>query len=83
MQLREIIAYLDETLEIGKFRDYAPNGLQVEGAAEVERVVTGVSANAELVERAIELGAKLIVVEATPESSEWEAIADRLKRAAT
>jgi dinuclear metal center YbgI/SA1388 family protein len=62
VHLREIVGYLDATLEIDRFRDYGPNGLQVEGAPEIERVVTGVSASAELIGRAIELGADLIVV---------------------
>lgn len=62
VHLREVIGYLDTTLEIDRFRDYAPNGLQVEGALEVERIVTGVSASAELIGRAVELGADLIVV---------------------
>ena len=30
--LRDVVGYLDATLEIDRFRDYAPNGLQVEGA---------------------------------------------------
>jgi dinuclear metal center YbgI/SA1388 family protein len=62
VHLREVIGYLDTTLEIERFKDYAPNGLQVEGALEVERIVTGVSASAELISRGIELGADLIVV---------------------
>jgi dinuclear metal center YbgI/SA1388 family protein len=62
VHLRDVVAYLDATLEIDRFKDYAPNGLQVEGALEVEHVVTGVSASAELIARAIELGADLIVV---------------------
>jgi dinuclear metal center YbgI/SA1388 family protein len=62
VRLREVIAFLDATLEIARFKDFAPNGLQVEGAMEVERIVTGVSASAELIGRAIELGADLIVV---------------------
>lgn len=60
--LRDVVGFLDQTLEIERFRDYAPNGLQVEGALEVERVVTGVSASVELISRAIEVGADLIVV---------------------
>ena len=40
VHLREVIGYLDTTLEIDRFRDYAPNGLQVEGAMEVG-VTTG------------------------------------------
>ncbi|HTL37350.1 MAG TPA: Nif3-like dinuclear metal center hexameric protein [Kofleriaceae bacterium] len=62
VHLKEVVGYLDQTLEIERFRDYAPNGLQVEGSLEVERVVTGVSASAELISRAVELGADLIVV---------------------
>ena len=62
VHLRDIVGYLDTTLEIDKFRDYAPNGLQVEGAFEVETVITGVSASAELISRAIEADADLIVV---------------------
>lgn len=62
VHLRDVVAYLDTTLEIDRFKDYAPNGLQVEGAPEVDTVVTGVSANTQLFERALELGADLIVV---------------------
>ena len=62
VHLREVLSYLDTTLEIGRFKDYAPNGLQVEGAPDVTTVVTGVSANAELISRAIEADADLIVV---------------------
>lgn len=45
VHLRDVVAYLDATLEIDRFRDYAPNGLQVEGAPEVDTVVTGVLVN--------------------------------------
>lgn len=62
VHLREVVGFLDATLEIAAFRDYAPNGLQVEGAMEVDRVVTGVSASAELISRAVELQADLVVV---------------------
>ena len=62
VHLRDVLAYLDTTLEVTRFKDYAPNGLQVEGAPEVETVITGVSANAELISRAIEAHADLIVV---------------------
>ncbi|HUJ57576.1 MAG TPA: Nif3-like dinuclear metal center hexameric protein [Kofleriaceae bacterium] len=60
--LRDVVGYLDATLEIERFHDYGTNGLQVEGGSEVERVVTGVSASAELIGQAVELGADLIVV---------------------
>jgi dinuclear metal center YbgI/SA1388 family protein len=57
----QIVAHLDELLEIGSFGDYGPNGLQVPGAEEVELVVTGVSAQRELFERAAEAGAQLVL----------------------
>lgn len=62
VHLRDVLGYLDTTLEIDRFRDFAPNGLQVEGALEIDNVVTGVSANADLIGRAIEQHADLIVV---------------------
>jgi len=62
VHLRDVVGYLDTTLEIDRFKDFAPNGLQVEGAMEVDTIVTGVSASAELISRAIEKNADLIVV---------------------
>lgn len=62
MLLDDIVAFLDTTLEVRLFRDYGPNGLQVEGRREVTRVVTGVSANLALIEAAVVRGAQLIVV---------------------
>lgn len=62
VHLRDVVGYLDDTLEIGRFKDYGTNGLQVEGAHEVHTVVTGVSASAELITRALEKNADLIVV---------------------
>ena len=59
--LTEIVADLDQLLEIDAFEDYGPNGLQVQGAEQVDHVATGVSASLELFERAIEAGAQLIV----------------------
>jgi len=55
----EIVSFLDELLDARGFPDYGPNGLQVPGAAEVELVVTGVSAHLELFERAAEAGAQM------------------------
>jgi dinuclear metal center YbgI/SA1388 family protein len=60
--LTDAIAELDRLLEPQAFRDYCPNGLQVPGREEVSKVVTGVSASAELFERAVATKADLIVV---------------------
>jgi dinuclear metal center YbgI/SA1388 family protein len=60
--LTDLIAELDALLEPARFKDYGPNGLQVPGKPEVARVATGVSASAELFERALADGADLILV---------------------
>jgi dinuclear metal center YbgI/SA1388 family protein len=57
-----LISELDELLRPAAFRDAAPNGLQVPGPARVGTIVTGVSASAELFERAAARGADLVLV---------------------
>lgn len=57
----DIVAYLDELLDAGSFEDLGPNGLQVPGAEEVSVVVSGVSAHAELFERAAAEGAQMVL----------------------
>jgi dinuclear metal center YbgI/SA1388 family protein len=57
-----LIAALDELLSPGAFPDLGPNGLQVPGGRDVQRVVTGVSAQRALIERAVELDAELVLV---------------------
>jgi len=58
----EIIAYADELLDLGSFKDYGPQGLQVAGAEDVTRVICAVSSSLELFERAAEAGAQLVIV---------------------
>ena len=58
----QVIAFCDELLRSRDFEDYGPNGLQVPGAPQVEKVASGVSAQRELIERAAAAGAQLLVV---------------------
>jgi len=58
----EILAHLDELLELERFEDYGPNGLQVPGPAAVSTLATGVSASAELFELAANERAGLLLV---------------------
>lgn len=60
--LQDVIAELDRILEPGRFKDYCPNGLQVPGRVEVAKIATGVSASAELFERAAGEHVDLLVV---------------------
>ena len=58
----ELRAYLDELLETARYRDYCPNGLQVEGSGEIHRVVCGVTASQALIDAAIARGADALLV---------------------
>lgn len=60
--IKDLIGHLDALLNPSAFDDYGPNGLQVPGKGAIGTVVTGVSASTALFERAIELGADLVLV---------------------
>lgn len=62
MLLYELRDYIGSLLEISRFRDYCPNGMQVEGRTEVRRIATGVSASQRLLEAAAAWEADAILV---------------------
>ena len=62
MQREDLVAYLDDLLQVSQFKDYAPNGLQVAGSEQVQKVVTGVTASLALIEAAIDTGADTLLV---------------------
>ncbi len=62
MRLHELRDYIESLLEVGRFRDYCPNGVQVEGRSEVRRIATGVTASQAVVEAATEWGADALLV---------------------
>lgn len=62
MNIKELIDYTGQILEVERFRDYCPNGLQVEGRQEVRSIVTGVTASMALLESAREAGADMVLV---------------------
>lgn len=62
MLREELAEYLDVLLETARFRDYCPNGLQVEGRREVRRIVCGVTASQALIEAAVARGADALLV---------------------
>ena len=62
MNRNELLQALDGKLEPWRFKDYAPNGLQVEGSDEIRRIVTGVTASQALIDEAIRLQADTILV---------------------
>ena len=62
MKREELVSYLDRLLEPTKFKDYCPNGLQVEGRGEVGRIVAGVTASQALLDAAVARGADAVLV---------------------
>ncbi len=62
VKLSDLMSYLDQRLTPERFRDYCPNGLQIEGKAEVSRLISGVTASQDLLDAAVEQGADAILV---------------------
>jgi dinuclear metal center YbgI/SA1388 family protein len=58
----EIETYMAELLVPDRFKDYGPNGLQIEGRPEVRRLVSGVTASRALIDAAIAAGADALLV---------------------
>ena len=53
-KLNEIIQWCNQTLKSHEFKDYAPNGLQIEGKQEVNKVLCAVTASQDAIDAAIE-----------------------------
>ena len=62
MKLNDLNNYLNQLLRPEQFSDYCPNGLQVEGKPDVERIVTGVTASYNLLQAAFNAKADAILV---------------------
>ncbi|WP_234494380.1 Nif3-like dinuclear metal center hexameric protein [Vibrio maritimus] len=55
-------AILNEKLSPQLIKDYSPNGLQVEGASEIKKVITGVTASQALIDYAVSVEADAVLV---------------------
>jgi dinuclear metal center YbgI/SA1388 family protein len=62
IKTRELADWLDQSLASGRFKDYCPNGLQVEGKPVIRRIVSGVTASEALLRAAIAQQADAILV---------------------
>lgn len=58
----ELLQWLDATLQPERFRDYCPNGLQVQGNDTVSHIITGVTASLALLDEAVQRGADTVLV---------------------
>jgi dinuclear metal center YbgI/SA1388 family protein len=58
----ELLVYLNQQLACDSFQDYAPNGLQVEGKADITRICTAVTASFDTIVQAVALNADALLV---------------------
>ncbi|WMY95627.1 MAG: Nif3-like dinuclear metal center hexameric protein [Arsenophonus sp.] len=58
----ELEKLINMYLNVDKYQDYAPNGLQVEGKSEVKKILTGVTASQELLNEGVKLSVDAIIV---------------------
>lgn len=61
-QLHELLDYTHRLLDVERFSDHCPNGLQVAGRADVTHLVSGVTASMALLEAAVDHGAQAVLV---------------------
>ena len=62
MKLDALNNYLNTLLQPERFSDYCPNGLQVEGKQEINKIVTGVTASMALLQAALQANADAVLV---------------------
>ncbi|MBA3537296.1 MAG: Nif3-like dinuclear metal center hexameric protein [Tatlockia sp.] len=58
----ELATYLHELLACADFDDYAPNGIQIEGSKEIQRICTAVTASLDAVNQAVAMQADALIV---------------------
>lgn len=59
---KRLSAWLNHTLSIHQFKDYAPNGLQLQGKPFIKKIVVGVTASKKFLEEAVKVGADAVIV---------------------
>lgn len=60
--LLELVTHCDRTLSSARFKDYCPNGLQVQGRDSVTRLAAAVTANQSVLDAAVAWGADALLV---------------------
>lgn len=61
VETKKIVKFCEDYLKAKDFEDYCINGLQIEGAQKVSKIITGVSLSRKLIEIAIKKRAKMII----------------------
>lgn len=62
MQLKDLVIWLDDYLQLHEYKDLSLNGLQVEGAEDVRKIAIAVDSSLSTFEEAVKLGADMLIV---------------------
>lgn len=62
VELKQLLAWCDSTLNVNQFKDYCPNGLQIEGKSVVKKIMTAVTASQQAIDAAIAAQADALLV---------------------
>jgi dinuclear metal center YbgI/SA1388 family protein len=62
MELKTLVDYTRQLLDVERFVDYCPNGLQVEGQSQITKIATGVTASLDFLKKAQSMGAQAALV---------------------
>lgn len=62
MKLKEFVQKINDELKVDNFQDYSPNGLQVEGRENVQKVAVAISASLETIEKAVRENVDALIV---------------------
>lgn len=62
LALQELVKQLDTLLDSQSFKDYCPNGLQVEGRPQIRKIATAVTASQNILDQAVAAGVDALLV---------------------
>jgi len=62
VRTEDLVSWLAAELQSDRFRDYCPNGLQVEGRPVIRHIIAGVTASEAIIRHAISVGADTLLV---------------------
>lgn len=62
IKTQELVKYLNKYLNIYDYNDYGPNGVHIEGKPEINKIAFAVSATKYSIDRAVSLGADMLIV---------------------
>lgn len=62
MEIKKLMDYTEELLQVSRFKDYCPNGLQVQGKTDIRTIVSGVTASMALLQASARAKADLVIV---------------------